>query len=341
MSDLDAFWENILSGDAARVSLALRQLNDEERAATRDLLRAIAGDDERAIAQRIAAQFALGVQAQSLPAPLPDGALRFARTLAHDTAQFLLATFGEGNADTKRDGTLVTQSDLESDRRLSEAILSRYPTHHILSEERDHVYQGQEWCWVIDPIDGTTNYTWGYPCWGVLIGLLHNGYPVLGVADFPHTREQFSAVLGEGAWLNGSKLQSLRLEADAQGRPQFIPTHLFACCTRTLQRGNLNLPLKVRLPGSTGYNLALVAKGACAGSLDVRSYVWDVAALWPVVEMAGGALRTTHPVFPLRRGANYAEVSFGVLAGCSPAAADALAERLSDRFAVSAMPIHS
>ncbi len=341
MTNLDVFWENIFSEDATRVRLALRRLNDDERSATIDLLRRIVSDDERSDVQRVAAQFALGVQAQLLPSDVPEGALNFARALAHDTAQFLLASFGEGSADTKRDGTLVTQFDLESDRRLSEAILSRYPTHTVLSEERDRVYRGQEWCWVIDPIDGTTNYTWGYPCWGVLIRLLHDGYPVMGVADFPHTREQFYAVLGEGAWVNEKPLRALQLENDAQGRPQFAPTHLFTCCTRTLKHGNPNVPMKVRLPGSTGYNLALVAKGACAGSLDVRAHVWDVAALWPIAEMAGAAFKTTQPLFPLRKDTDYAELSFGVLAGCSPAAADSLAMMLSDRFAASAIAIHS
>jgi myo-inositol-1(or 4)-monophosphatase len=334
MTNLDAFWENVFSDDATRVRLALRRLSDEERITTCDLLRCIVADDERMEAQRAAAQFALGVHAQMQPVNLPEGALEFARRLAGETAQFLLATFGAATADLKRDGTLVTQSDLESDRRLSEAILSRYPTHTVLSEERDRVYRGQEWCWVIDPIDGTTNYTWGYPCWGVLIGLLHDGYPVMGVADFPHTHEHFYAVHGEGAWLNGTKLQTLRLDEDAEGRPQFSSSHLFACCTRTLKRGVPDVPMKLRLPGSTGYNLALVAKGAVAGSLDVKAHVWDVAALWPIAGMAGAEIQTTYPVFPLKKDTNYGEVSFGVLAGCSLAAADALAAMLSDRFMV-------
>jgi myo-inositol-1(or 4)-monophosphatase len=268
-------------------------------------LRRITSDGERIDAQRTAAQFALGVHAQMQPAVLPDGALEFARALAHDTGRFLLASFGAATADIKRDGTLVTQFDLESDRRLSAAILTRYPSHTVLSEERDRVYKGQEWCWVIDPIDGTTNYTWGYPCWGVLIGLLHDGYPVMGVAEFPHTHEQFYAVHGEGAWLNGSRLKTLQVDVDAQGRPQFAPTHLFACCTRTLNHGIPNVSMKVRLPGSAGYNLALVA------------------------------IMTTQPIFPLRMGADYAEVTFGVLAGCSPAAVGLLAESLNDRFVAS------
>ncbi len=333
MTNLDVFWENIFSEDAAQVTLALRRLSDEERTATCELLRRIVADTERVDAQRAAALFALGIHAQMQPADLPKGALDFARQLARDTAQFLLATFGAATADLKRDGTLVTQSDLESDRRLSEAILSRYPSHTVLSEERDRVYRGQEWCWVIDPIDGTTNYTWGYPCWGVLVGLLHNGYPVMGVADFPHTHEQFSAVHGEGAWLNGAPLHTLQLDVNSEGWPHFAATHIFACCTRTLKRGHPNVPMKVRVPGSAGYNLALVAKGAAAGSLDVKAHVWDVAALWPIARMAGAAIKTTQPVFPLKKDTNYAEVSFGVLAGCSPVAADALGAMLGDRFA--------
>jgi myo-inositol-1(or 4)-monophosphatase len=330
MTNLDVFWEHIFSEDAATVTQALRRLDEDERTATCDVLRRIVADDERIDAQRAAAQFALGVSAQMQPASLPEGALDFARQLARDTAQFLLAAFGTAAADLKRDGTLVTQSDLESDRRLSEAILARYPAHAVLSEERDRVYKGQEWCWVIDPIDGTTNYTWGYPCWGVLVGLLHHGYPVMGVADFPHTQEQFYAVHGEGAWLNGRPLQTLQLDVTADGVPRFAATHLFACCTRTLKRGLPPLPMKLRLPGSTGYNLALVARGAVAGSLDVRAHVWDVAALWPIAQMAGAALKTTQPVFPLKKDTDYAAVSFGVLAGCSPAAADGLAGMLRD-----------
>jgi myo-inositol-1(or 4)-monophosphatase len=333
MTNLDAFWEDIFSEEAARVRAALDGLDEEARGETYDLLRRIVADEERIDAQRGAAQFALGVHAQGWPAVLPEGALAFARNLAHDTGQFLLATFGAATADLKHDGTLVTQSDLASDRRLSEAILARFPAHTLLSEERDRVYNGQEWCWVIDPIDGTTNYTWGYPCWGVLLGLLHYGYPVMGVAEFPHTQEQFYGVHGEGAWLNGTPLKTLRLEVDAKGLPSFKTTHIFACCTRTLKRGMPDLPMKVRLPGATGYNLALVAKGACVGSLDMQAHVWDVAALWPIAEMAGVALKTTEPVFPLKKGADYATVSFGVLAGCTPLAASALAHMLRDRFA--------
>lgn len=338
--ELDQLWESIFSEDAERVRNAWRWLSLQERLSVIQFLERVTQDGQRIAAQRIAAQFALDTLAGDADAPpsgdhLPEGALDFARNLARETAQRLKATFGQLSATLKHDGTLVTQSDIEADRRLSDAILDRYPTHGILSEERDQIFRGQEWCWVIDPIDGTTNFTWGAPTWGVLIGLLHFGRPVLGVADFPMTGEQFYAARGSGAWLNERPIRVAALEQDQHtGEPLIHKTQLFACCTRTLQRGMPDIPTKLRVFGTTGYNLALVAKGACLGSLDILSHVWDVAALWPLVEEAGGCIRTNlqRELFPLQTGRDYGATTFSILAACSPHMMAYLEHRLSDRF---------
>ncbi len=338
--ELDQLWEDIFSEDAERIRNAWAALNAQERASVRHLLEGITRDPQRIEAQRAAAQFALTALAvrgiAAAPEPdLPDGALDFARTLVHDTALRLKTTFGRLTAALKRDGTLITQSDIESDRRLSDAILARYPSHAILSEERDKVFRGQEWCWVIDPIDGTTNFTWGFPAWGVLVALLHYGQPVLGVADFPITGEQYYAVRGGGAWLNETPIHTAMLDQDAHtGQPIVQKTQLFACCTRTLQFGQPRIPMKLRIAGTTGYDLALVAKGACLGSLDMTSHVWDVAALWPLVEEAGGCIRTNlpHELFPLQPGEDYGGLTFSVLSACSSSMMTYLERCLSDRF---------
>lgn len=338
--ELDQLWEDIFSEDAERVRGAWARLTAQERLSVRRLLKDITGDAERIEAQRIAARFALATleihPADVAPeGDLPEGALDFARELAHATAHRLRATFGRLAAALKCDGTLVTQSDMESDRWLSKAILARYPSHGILSEERDRVFRGQEWCWVIDPIDGTTNFTWGVPAWGVLIGLLRFGRPVLGVADFPMTGEQYYAVRGGGAWLNDVPIHVAAVGQDARTTELDIqPTHLFACCTRTIQAGRLNLPMKLRIVGTTGYNLALVARGACLGSLDVTSHVWDVAAPWLLVEEAGGCVRTnlSHELFPLQPGQDYGALAFSVLAACSSPMLAYLERQLGDRF---------
>lgn len=349
--DLDQFWADIFSENVDRVRHAWGELSPAERISVHELLIRITDDGQRIEAQRFAARFALEVIAADETAggppteqpasdsniALPHGALEFARALAHDTAYQLKTAFGRMTADLKRDGTLVTQSDLESDRRLSEAILARYPTHGILSEERDKTFRGQEWCWVIDPIDGTTNFTWGLPAWGVLIGLLHRGQPVLGVADFPMTGEQFYAVRGLGAWLNDAPIHATAIEEDPiTGAPRVQKTHLFACCTRTLNHGQPDMPMKLRIVGTTGYDLALVAKGACVGSLDMISHVWDVAALWPLVHEAGGQVKTNlrPELFPLQTGVDYGALTFSVMAACSPAMTAFLEQRLRDRFKV-------
>jgi myo-inositol-1(or 4)-monophosphatase len=262
---------------------------------------------------------------------LPEGALEFARTITHQTGQFLKATFGRLTASTKHDGTLVTESDIESDRRLTEAILARYPSHGVLSEEHDRTYRGQEWCWVIDPIDGTTNFTWGFPMWGVLVGLLHYGQPVLGVADFPLSSEQYWAALGQGAWRNSEDSDERIATADVQ---QLASSQLFATCTRAFKLGRPNIIPKIRVAGSAGFDLATVARGSCVGTLQMTVHVWDVAALWPILQEAGGVTHTntSSPVFPLQPNRDYRDVIFSVLAASSQPILESLHAQLSDRF---------
>jgi hypothetical protein len=242
--DLEELWQQVFSENAPQVRAAWSALDAEERRAVHDLLVRISADQERASGQREAAQFALEVLAAAPGASnLPDGALAFARELAAETGRHLCGRFGQHAASTKHDGTLVTASDLDSDRRLSAAIAARYPGHGVLSEETARIYRGEEWCWVVDPIDGTTNFARGFPIWGVLIALLHHGQPVLGVADFPMLGEQYWAAHAQGAWLNDAPIRTAELGLGADGLPQIEGTHLFACCTRTLRSGTPPLPM--------------------------------------------------------------------------------------------------
>jgi myo-inositol-1(or 4)-monophosphatase len=257
-----------------------------------------------------------------------EQALPFARTLAHETAQSLKATFGKLNAAQKKDGSLVTASDLESDRRLSVAIHTRFPTHGILSEEQDRVFHGQEWCWVIDPIDGTTNFKWGLPLWGVLIGLLHHGEPVLGIADFPMTGEHYWSAVGHGAWRNENQIHAATVA-------HLDKTQIFAACTRTLKLGHPAVPPKVRVGGSAGYDFATVANGVCVGALQLSVHLWDIAALWPLLGEAGAVIvhNYANGLFPLATGLDHGDITFGVLAACSAEILQALHHGLGDRLA--------
>ncbi|HQV70761.1 MAG TPA: inositol monophosphatase family protein [Thermoflexales bacterium] len=324
--NLDVFWQHIFSEDRGQILEAWKSISPEEKQPVRDLLAAILDDPERVIEQRNAARFALQVVDGALGGyDLPDGALAFARDLARDTAQLLVANFGRLIATKKKDDTLVTESDLESDKRIVSAIRQKYPQHGILSEESAKVFNGEEWCWVIDPIDGTTNFTWGFPVWGVLIGLLHNGEPVMGVADFPMTSEHYYAVKNGGSFCNDAPIYS----SDAE---RMDASQVFACCTRTLKKGRPDVPMRIRVAGSTGFDLAMLACGASIGTMGMTVHVWDVAALWPIMLEAGAALATSAHAFPLAPGADLSAISFSVLGGSSPDMLAELKGRLSDRF---------
>ena len=329
---IDQFWEFIFSEESWKVQLAWDTLADDERAVVREHLQAISGDLERIETQRAAARYALRLTAVAA-FTLPEGALAFACELAHRTGERLKFASGQLIASTKTDGTLVTASDIEADQHVADAIKERYPDHAVLSEEADKVYRGQDWCWLIDPIDGTTNFTWGFPAWGVLVALLYRGYPVLGVADFPPAGQQLYAVRGQGAWRK-SETGYGDGPIHASLDKVFTSTQLFAVGTRSLKPTVPDVPCKLRLPGSAGIDLAWLATGACVGAFDSTVHVWDIAALWPIVEEAGAQVVTNLQggAFPLRTGVDYASVEFAVLGSATSELLSESLSRLSDRF---------
>ncbi len=109
-----------------------------------------------------------------------ESILSFAETTTARVGVQLLKDFGTVQAAEKLDGSLVTQSDQWADQEIREAIISAFPTHGVLSEEGEHVFPDNEWCWIIDPLDGTTNFARGIPIWGISMGLLYQGTPVFG-----------------------------------------------------------------------------------------------------------------------------------------------------------------
>lgn len=306
--DLEHFWERILSEEAGLVREAWQELYREERQAVRDFLIDASADEGRLDAQRRAAKFALNV----VETP-PEGALDFARSLAGRVGKRLMACSSQFSVSTKTDGTLVTTLDIETSLELCKNLLERFPDHGVLSEEHNTVFQGDEWCWVIDPIDGTTNFAAGFPIWGILIGLLHFGKPVMGVADFPRLGCQFHAVKGRGAYLNDVDIR-------VSGAIDFASTDLFAICSRTAKLGALPIPCKIRAPGSMGFEMASVACGYCVGNLGQSVHVWDVAAIWPMLDEAGGTavVSKADGLFPLRAGVDYGKVAFAVMSACTP-----------------------
>lgn len=134
----------------------------------------------------------------------------------------LLPRFRQVSATAKADGSLLTEADLAMQRRLIAELTARWPAYPVLGEEMPAAQQhalladSGEGLWVLDPLDGTTNFAAGVPLFGVSLALVQQGRVVLGVVYDPIARECFSAIAGQGAWLNGEplRLQSPRDRLD-------------------------------------------------------------------------------------------------------------------------------
>lgn len=242
--------------------------------------------------------------------------LSFAAGLAAECGQLAAETFGLHNARRKSDGTLVTKTDEQIDRLISTRIGAVYPDHAILSEEQSTVYDpSDEYTWVVDPVDGTTNFAHGMPIWGVSIALLHCGRPVVGVLDFPLLHEQYQAAIGQGAWRSGERVVASPLtEVDDQ--------QLIMKCTRTDRLYPMHTPLKSRIMGSAAYHLCKVADGTALAGVETTPKVWDLAAAFLIVQEAGAVIAAAdgEPIFPLAaERCDYKTRSITTLCAANPA----------------------
>jgi len=194
---------------------------------------------------------------------------------------------------------LVTETDREIERDFRDLIARRFPDHAVLGEEfsdaaeRDRV---PEFCWVFDPIDGTTNFAHGLPIFCSSLALEIEGRAVVAAIYDPNRRELFTAERGRGAWLNGAPLQvsSCATLIDAllcTGFPYNVQQKsdelvgLFAHF--------LGLSRAVRRLGSAAIDLCYVAAGRLDGFWEMHLGPWDIAAGALIVEEAGGQVTAT------------------------------------------------
>lgn len=222
--------------------------------------------------------------------------LNFAIETARDAGRVLLEKFGRIETVTKKgDINLVTEADLASEALITERIRSYYPRHGILAEESgEAIITGGdgENKWIIDPLDGTTNYAHGYPCFCVTIALENKGEIVIGVTYDPTRDELFTAEKGGGAALNGKPIHVSKTNElgnamlvtgfpyDIKHRDKFA-RHL----TEFLLRSRA-----VRRDGSAAIDMAYVACGRFDGFWEEGLNPWDVAAGKLLIEEAGGTV---------------------------------------------------
>lgn len=220
--------------------------------------------------------------------------LTFAIETARDAGRLLLEKFDRGIAVHKKgDINLVTEADLASEALIIDRIKSHYPKHAILAEESgEAVVIGNDasWKWIIDPLDGTTNYAHGYPCWCVTIALEYNGEVVIGVTYDPTRNELFAAERRKGATLNGKPIRVS--DRDKLGDALIVTGFPYDIKHRANFARHLTEMLLtsrgVRRDGSAAIDMAYVACGRFDGFWEEGLNPWDVAAGVLLIEEAGG-----------------------------------------------------
>ncbi|WP_371361537.1 Inositol-1-monophosphatase [Sporomusa rhizae] len=186
---------------------------------------------------------------------------------------------------------LVTEIDKKSEEQIIAFLQDHYPAHSFLAEESGETGGDSDYLWIIDPLDGTTNYAQGLPIFTISIALNYQGKPVLGMVYAPVLDELYYAVKGQGAFLNDQPIHvsdktQLIDSVLATGFPYDVASHK---ANNTNHFNNLLLKTRaVRRFGSAAYDLACAACGRFDGYWELNLSPWDAAAGMLLVEEAGG-----------------------------------------------------
>ncbi len=223
-----------------------------------------------------------------------DGYMEAAKEAARKAGAILRENIDEASKIFfKGDIDLVTNFDNQSQGIILEHLSKNFPDHDFLAEEGLSEEKGAEFQWIIDPLDGTTNYAHNFPVFTVSIALAENMEIVLGVVYDPMREEMFSAIQGESAYLNGkeikvSSVDDLDKSLVATGFPYDV---------RESKENNIvhfnNLLTRVqgiRRCGSAAMDLCYVACGRFDGFWELKLKVWDMAAGALIVQEAGGRI---------------------------------------------------
>ena len=236
------------------------------------------------------------------------------RALARECGTMILDRSSLTEVDEKgTDSNLVTNMDVRVQSHIAKRALTLLPGSRIVGEEgvhekkepdRDDGEPGSRYTWVIDPIDGTSNYVRDIGCSVVSIGLFRDGVPYAGVVYNPYKDELFSGAVGHGAFLNGRKIKVSSRDfahghlcsAMSLYKKEYAPP-----CFRIIEKVYAESD-DLRRTGSAAYELGMRAAGRVELYFEIRLSPWDAAAAYPIITEAGGFAECLHQGgFPVDR----------------------------------------
>ncbi|MBI5350696.1 MAG: inositol monophosphatase [Chloroflexi bacterium] len=228
--------------------------------------------------------------------------LQTAIEIAQNAGAILKEHNGDRQITFKSEIDLVTDYDKRSEAYIVNALRQAFPDHALHGEEGTRINKGADYEWMIDPLDGTTNFAHSLPIFSVSLGLAHFGEPLLGVVYDPSREEIFSAIKDEGAHLNG---KPIRVSTTSNLNHSLLVTG-FPYDARINPDNNVKEFVQftmrsqaVRRLGSAALDLCYVASGRFDGFWEKRINLWDVAAGTIIAREAGGVVTEANGESPI------------------------------------------
>jgi myo-inositol-1(or 4)-monophosphatase len=218
--------------------------------------------------------------------------LQVAMAAARAAGRIQMEHFGHSHPmELKGDFNPVTEVDRLSEKAIVKMISEAFPDHDVLTEETPFEGKGSSWKWIVDPLDGTTNYFHGFPFFSVSVGLEVEGEVQLGTVYIPPLDELFHAEKGKGAFLNGNRISVSRTDDLNRsflctGFPYDVREHVDHYLTYF--KNFIIRSFAIRRPGSAAIDLCYLAAGRFDGFWELKLQPWDVAAGSLMVTEAGG-----------------------------------------------------
>jgi histidinol-phosphatase len=223
--------------------------------------------------------------------------MAMAHALADKAGAVILPHFRSGGAVDHKGGDAfdpVTAADREAETAIREALAAAYPSHGIIGEEFGTLEAESDYCWIVDPIDGTRAFILGQPLWGTLIGLTQGGTPLLGLMDQPFTRERFWSGEREVYFRRDGETKIIRTRPCSSLAEAIVTStapDMFA--GKDGERSErLTRAVRLRRFGGDCYNYCLVALGHIDLVVETGLKPFDILPLIPIIERAGGVVST-------------------------------------------------
>ena len=218
----------------------------------------------------------------------------FLEKVLAEASKIAKANFGRSTESVKEgdNNQVLTETDLAVGKLIVDAIQEAFPEHSIVDEEAGVIDKGSAYTWVVDPIDGTSNFAAGLPHFGVMIGLLKDWQPIAGGVVLPMFNEVYLAEKGQGAFCNGERIQVSKKEKLSDCLVAYGIDGHQEDPERTRSEvqflGELILGIRNLRTSNSVFDMAMVASGKYDAYMNQTTKVWDNVPLQILVEEAGG-----------------------------------------------------